>query len=220
MIFWRRVEQYLISWIVSWVQHELSFLWVCWGFVSKARSISRRFVAPFESQLCKSHCISIFLRFLVISDSRAHSYFPVILLISAMLNLYFCLFSSQCSWWIMYSYEHGVVNHHFPYANGYLDLFGWHTPFLDTPIYISSYLSYFHPFSQLQVGKSHVPRSSRRFATILATAAGSGPAGVHAQSVQYNAQLGGAPLERLKTSGTKNQMGLFEHMVSLNSLVI
>ena len=38
------------------------------------------------------------------------------------------------------------------------------------------------------------PRSSRRFGILLATAAGSGPGttpGVHAQSVQYNAQLGG-----------------------------
>ena len=39
-----------------------------------------------------SHCISIFLRFLVISDSRFHSYFPAILLISAMLNLCLPLF--------------------------------------------------------------------------------------------------------------------------------
>ncbi|CAL1147270.1 unnamed protein product [Cladocopium goreaui] len=41
--------------------------------------------------------------------------------------------------------------------------------------------------------------SRRRFATILATAAGSGPAGVHAQSVQYNAQLGGDLNEAQKT---------------------
>ena len=162
--------------------------------VSKARSISRRFLEPLESQLCISHCISIFLRFLVISDSRFHSYFPAILLISAMLNLCLPLFVpiflvnnvflrtwgsessfSLCKWlfgsiWVAYT----IFRHPYIY------------------IYISSYLSYFHPFSQLQVGKSHVPRSSRRFATILATAAGSGPAGVHAQSVQYNAQLGGA----------------------------
>ena len=66
--------------------------------------------------------------------------------------------------------------------------------------------------SQLQVGES-VPRSPRRFAVILATA-GSGPA--HAQSVQYNAQLGGAPNGWKLGSGTENQTCLFEHMVPLN----